>query len=273
VICFTERGRDSDFCPGATPAVGPAGDCKFKNEAANCTADFTAGVGASDSREFNGGTYVWSGFDYADGNTYAVDATGMLADRVGFEKPLQSWFRSWWLSNISVMDAGRPVLWAEARNLTGMTDVDTNRTLSGAAGTTDATSVTISIVDSWIAPPAARGNNTRSIHVYTNAPWVQLYVNSEPVSDKPVPVPFFGTATFAAVPFKAGNLTAAALDQTGAIVARQTVFTGGAAAGIKLALDAPSPITGTGSHLVADGQVRPIEAVKDCLHDRFLMRV
>jgi hypothetical protein len=235
------------------------------------------------------------------------------ADRVGFEKPMAKWFRSWWLSNISVMDAGRPVLWAEARSTTAGTDTSTDTSTSAdVVDIADATSYTLSIVDSWIAPPAGNttaGNTTRTIHVYTNAPWVQLYVNGEPAGEA-VPVPFFGWATFAAVPFEAGNLTAAALDHTAvSMVASETIFTGtvpslyshftiivlslyshctiivlslslrrsshvhytpyairihythtiytgGAAAAIKLVLDAPSPMTGTGPALVADGQVR-----------------
>jgi hypothetical protein len=65
IICFTERGIDTDFCPLADPATGPVGECKFKNEAANCTADPVMGVAASDSRPFNGGTFVWSGTVYS----------------------------------------------------------------------------------------------------------------------------------------------------------------------------------------------------------------
>ena len=63
-------------------------------------------------------------------------------------------------------------------------------------------------------------------------------------------------ATFPAVPFAPGNLTAEALDSTsgGTRLATYMVQTGGAAAKIRLSLDAPSPRTGTGAALVEDGQ-------------------
>ena len=59
-------------------------------------------------------------------------------------------------------------------------------------------------------------------------------------------VPFFGSAKFAEVAYEAGNLTAEALDASGARLAKHSVHSGGAAAQIRLSLDAPSPITGTG---------------------------
>ena len=178
------------------------------------------------------GTYIWSGFDYdVDGSTSGIQATatGMLADRVGFTKPLAWWFRAWWLSNISETDAGRPVLWPEAV----------------------AQPFTCHIVESWVAPPA--GNKTRSIHVYSNAASVQLYINNQPAGS-PAEVEYFGKADFPSVPFSAGNLTAVALDSSGQPVATDSVFTPGNLARIALTLDAPSPLTGTGSSLVADGQ-------------------
>ena len=46
------------------------------------------------------------------------------------------WTRAWWLSNISTSDAGRPVLWAEAR------------------AAVDYTGYTLHVVDHWTPPPA-----------------------------------------------------------------------------------------------------------------------
>ena len=98
VICESERGVDTDFCPdpdcrhagacadatgtgvhAAAAAAATADDvdvdvaavaapgsgCSYNNEVQNCTA---LQVGYSDSRDFNSGTFVWSGFDYMDGS-------------------------------------------------------------------------------------------------------------------------------------------------------------------------------------------------------------
>ena len=62
--------------------------CRYNNEVSNCTGNFLL---PSYSRPFMAGSYIWSGFDYdVDGSTSGASATatGMLADRVGFEKPL-----------------------------------------------------------------------------------------------------------------------------------------------------------------------------------------
>lgn len=105
-----------------------------------------------------------------------------------------------------------------------------------------------------------QGSSTRTIHVYTNAPFVRLWRNGNLVrvanatADGSIAVPFFGFATFAAVPFEQGNLTAEGLDLSGVRLATHAVFTSGTAVRIRLSLDAPSRDTGTGSALVADGQ-------------------
>ena len=111
---------------------------------------------------------------------------GLVADWAGIEKPLFWWFRSWWLSNVSIADAGRPAF--------------------AEPGKADTTKSTVYIVDSWTAPPAGRSN--RSVHVYTNAPSVRLWCNGGRVGE--VSVSFFGSATFPNVTFAPGNLTAEA---------------------------------------------------------------
>jgi beta-galactosidase len=63
VICPSERGVDSDACPNPVWPPTPGQNCLFNNEVSNCTA---LQVDYSDSRDFNMGTYVWSGFDYSD---------------------------------------------------------------------------------------------------------------------------------------------------------------------------------------------------------------
>jgi len=56
------------------------------------------------------------------------------------------------------------------------------------------------------------------------------------------------------VPFEPGNLTAEALSEAGDRLGSHTVLTPGVAAGIRLRMVSPSPVTGTGETLVADGQ-------------------
>ena len=216
--CKTERAVDTDFCP----EPGHNG-CIYNDELSACIG---AATNYSDSREFNAGTFLWAGFDHGSGDS---GASGLIADWAGIEKPLFWWFRSWWLSNISVADAGRPFLVGPGDTATGST---------------------VYIVDSWTPPPTGKTN--RSIHVYSNARSVRLWCNGELVGE--AAVAFFGSANFSAVPFSPGNLTAEALDAAGTRLATHTVYTGGAAAQIRLSLDAPSPRSGTGSALVADGQ-------------------
>jgi len=91
VICMSERGVDTDFCPRPGWVSNQPG-C-FNNEVANCTATQTL---PSDTRDFNAGTYIWSGFDYKSGDMVAdATATGVLGDVAGFLKPLRWWIRSW----------------------------------------------------------------------------------------------------------------------------------------------------------------------------------
>ena len=85
----------------------------------------------------------------------------------------------------------------------------------------------------------------------TDAPQIKLELNGKQII-APVAPPQFGNAQFS-IPFEAGNLTAACL-RHGAVLATDTKVTTGPAASIRLSLDAPSPLTGTGSFLVADGE-------------------
>lgn len=177
------------------------------------------------------------GFDYMDGSDLSGGgALGMLGDRAGFLKPIRWWFRSWWYSNKSTGDAGRPTLWpAEAQ------DDDAHRT-------------TVHIVDSWVPHPHPQVK-TRSIHVYTNAPFVRLAVNGVPATNV-MAVPFFGMATFPEVVFAPGALVADALGPDGTtVVASHTIQSPKAVpTALVLAIEAPSPRTGTGATLVADGE-------------------
>lgn len=240
--CLSQRGVDSDFCP--EPKDGGDNKCHdlmghggsdgvfYNNEIANCTA---GQVAWSDSRDFNAGTFVWSGFDYlgeSRGWPQVGKARGTVADLAGFAKESRWWFHSWWFSNISKADHGKPILWPEAVDV-------------------DPPGPTIYIPETWIAVPH---KTTRTIHVYTDAPSVRLTVNGKQIGQSVV-VPFFGFATFADVPYETGYASAEALDAAGNKLGKAyTIRTPGSAKSVRLSLDAPSPMTGTGSALVADGE-------------------
>ena len=116
-------------------------------------------VAASDSRDFVTGTFVWSGFDYygeASGFPQNTKCRGTVSDLAGFQKETAYWLRSWWLSNISDTDAGKPPL--DGIAWPNMEDKDT----------------TCFIIEAWQPAPAVYKRTDRSINVYTNAPSVKL---------------------------------------------------------------------------------------------------
>jgi hypothetical protein len=97
--------------------------------------------------------------------------------------------------------------------------------------------------------------HVRNVHVYTDSAYVRLELNGEIVTP-PTAVPAFGNAAFQ-VAFAPGNLTAVALaSPSGPAVGSFSALTPSSAASLRLTLDAPSPKTGTGSALVANGQAR-----------------
>eukprot|EP01060_Flectonema_neradi_P002083 TRINITY_DN1125_c0_g4_i1.p1 TRINITY_DN1125_c0_g4~~TRINITY_DN1125_c0_g4_i1.p1 ORF type:complete len:860 (+),score=185.18 TRINITY_DN1125_c0_g4_i1:47-2626(+) len=228
--CMSQRGVDEDTCQhphdgGCTdPATKLPAGVFYNNNIGECTSEQVA---ESDSLEYLTGTFVWSGFDYlgeARGWPQNTKCRGTICDVAGFYKETAYWLKSWWLSNISRSDAGRPV--------NPPFDADW----------------TVFIIDSWTAPLSGA---TRNIHVYTNAPSVKLYLNGEEVGSSDVP--FFGMATFTNVTYKPGNLTAVAVSE-GKAVASNSKVTTGVAKKIVLSLDAPSKLTQTGEYLVADGE-------------------
>jgi hypothetical protein len=150
---------------------------------------------------------------------------GTIADVAGFEKETAWWFRSWWLSNISSSDAGRPNI------------------------TTD-TTTTVRILDSWRAIP---GTKTRTMSVYTNAPRVDIYIDNRFVQTQEVP--YFGMATFTNVTFVSNsNFTAVAKDERNHVLGSHTVYTSQLPSSVRLSVDVPSTLTGTGEYLVLDGE-------------------
>jgi len=235
---MSQRGVDQDMCP--TPQDGGCQDVPtglhlppgafYNNNIGTCTADQ---VIESDQLDYDAGTFVWSGFDYlgeARGWPQNTKCRGTLADVAGFDKESIHWFRSWWLSNISRSDAGRPLV-----------NVDDEDDLW-----------TLHIVETWIEIP---GKTTRTINVYTNCPRVTLQLNGKHLAGFVEDVSFFGMATFERVPYEAGNLTALGWDATGKnLVASHSTFTPGEAAALSLSIDVPSVATGTGDAVLADGE-------------------
>ena len=130
--------------------------------------------------------------------------------------------------------------------------------------------VEVHIVESWESPDhwnETKGNVTRTIHAYSNAPIIELFVNGKSQGKQTV-VPMVegdqGTyAEWLQVPWEPGILTAFAQSMDGAELARTTKETtndvdnsdnssGGVS--LVLSLDCPSPHTGTGDALFLDGQ-------------------
>lgn len=151
-------------------------------------------------------------------------------DLAGFPKAPVFWFRSWWLSNISTSSPDRPPLPAAS------------------------TAFVCHIVETWKANPAD-ASKPRVIHVYTNAPMAALTLNGNAAGGSAQSVRQFGYAQFS-VGFAPGALIASCLDNDGSTVLATSAprNSWGAAAAVRLSLDAPSAATGTGSALYLDGQ-------------------
>ena len=160
------------------------------------------------------------------GNWPHVSSSFGSFDVGGIPKAASFWLRSWWLSNVSTSDAGRPPL-----------DPAT-------------TTTTVRLVESWA--PAGGGGNTRKLNAYSNAPFVQLYVNGAAQGGRVAMGPF-SHVTWNAINYAPGNVTVAALSASGAVLATHTRKSWGAAVALRLSCDAPSDSTGTGSAVYLDG--------------------
>ena len=218
----------------------------------------------SDSRGFNAGTFVWSGFDYlgeSRGWPQTVKTRGAVGDAAGFTKESAWWLRSYWLSAVSETDHGRPA------NPPAL--VPSHGAMAHPGTGVTSTQTTAFIVESWTPPSSAgraRGGPNRTVHVYSNAASVALTLNGEPVAGGGRSTPdSFGIARFS-VPFAPGTLQvdsylASDLGAHGApgeapaeVATSFAVATPGPPATLALSLDAPNAATGTGTALVADGE-------------------
>ena len=120
----------------------------------------------------------------------------------------------------------------------------------------------VNIVESW--EPPVEGRTSRTIHVYSNAPVVELFVNSKSFGRRYISLAINGTGSYAewlAVPWEAGNLTVMGFSRINELlsasplpVAFDSKVSSGQATRINLVLDCPSPVTGTGEELWLDGQ-------------------
>lgn len=149
-------------------------------------------------------------------------------DLAGFAKAPVYWFRSWWLSNITMDSPDRPPI--------------------------PSSSLVVHIVETWKANPSDP-SKPRTIHVYSNAPFVSLALNGVPVSTSPQAIAQFGFATYSAT-YTPGSLIATAFASDGTTVLGTSLprNSWGNATAIKLSIDVPSPLSGTGNRLFLDGE-------------------
>lgn len=195
-------------------------------------------VNASDGVEYAAGTFVWTLFDYYGEPPSAgltVSSTYGQFDLMGFAKPAAFWFRSQWLLNVT---DGRPDKTFETNG-----------------------KYEVKLVESWESPDSwdrTKGNTTRTIHAYSNAPFIELFVNNASQGILPVSTMNLGAGSYAEfenVKWVAGTLAAVGrMEQDGDSVASTAIKTCGPPVALKLSLDCPSPHTGTGSALFLDGQ-------------------
>ncbi|CAB9511983.1 galactosidase BoGH2A [Seminavis robusta] len=231
--CNTMRGEDEGCETGRD---NPHSGCVQKTFNARCLERL---VNASDGVAYAAGTMVWTLFDYYGEPPMAglhVSSTYGQFDLCGFPKPAAFWFRTQWLLGVSDTSYDKPFLTHD--------------------------SYEVQIVESWESPDSwnsTRGNKTRSIHAYSNAPFIELLANGHSQGAHPlVPMTRGSDGSYAewtSVAWEAGSLTAVALsgDQSTHLAATERA-TNGKAASLSLSLDSPSEATGTGSALFLDGQ-------------------
>eukprot|EP00038_Savillea_parva_P030026 m.75023 g.75023 ORF g.75023 m.75023 type:complete len:1021 (+) comp8957_c0_seq1:151-3213(+) len=233
--CETQRGEDTDLLPFVNQSR-----VYFSNENAACVEEQTQ---RSNSLDYVGGTFVWTLHDYlGEPGAYPhISSSFGSFDLAGFAKAPAWWYRSWWLADIPLDDAGRPPLAAKD------------------------TTTFCKLVESW--QPLPNASTKRTLNVYTNAPFARITVTpttpmhgdtaaTSTTVTPTVAVPPFGSAVFSNVQYVAGSARADCLDGNGAsanVLASDSKSTWGTAHAIKLSVDVPSLATGTGTRLYLDG--------------------
>lgn len=174
------------------------------------------------------GSMVWTGLDYygeSHGWPYRSSSYGSY-DLSGFSKAAAYWYRSWWLSSVPVDAADRPPIGVHRQ---------------------------AHIVQAWQPSVVGQaGADSRTVQGYTDAASAELFVNGASLGVKNVAP--LGYAEWDNVAYAPGNATMVARDGSGGVVATHTRLTAGSAVALQLSIDAPSPSTGTGAALLADGQ-------------------
>lgn len=201
---------------------------------ARCAESNTA-TNASDGVNYAVGTMVWTLFDYYGEPPVGgleVSSTYGQYDLVGFPKAAAFWYRVQWL-------------------LTIKDNPDKTFPTNNA--------VEVHLVESWESPdsfPSTRGNTTRDVHAYSNAPEIELFVNGKSQGSRSVIPMRQGPGSYAewlAVPWEAGELKAVAKDSNGKALATTARNTNRKATKLGLTIDAPSISTGTGTSVLLDG--------------------
>ena len=230
--CVTQRGED--FADKSIPVLG-----NFNADCLSAQTEYQL------NRKFVAGCMVWTLFDYYGephpfGWPHVSSSFGSI-DLAGFPKASAYWFRSWWLYN------------AMMNHSTGGNDYPINPPSlvnqdSAPSQDNAKDGYLVHIVEHWEPHPNA---NTRTIHVYTNAPMAELFINGK--SQGVQQLVWQGWAQWS-VTFASGNLTATAISDQHVVMATHTILTSGSPAKIIASIDVPSEKTGTGSALVLDGQ-------------------
>ena len=230
--CTTQRGED--FPDSSKFLLG--------NFNANCNKGQTE---SQLDRSYVAGCMVWTLFDYygepAFGWPHISSSFGSI-DLAGFAKASAYWYRSWWLYN------------GVHNHSTGGIDVPLKPPKlinpdAAPAEDNEQDGYLVHIVEHWDKNDAA---TKRTVHVYTNAPSTELFVNGKSQGVKTLV--WQGWAEWDGIAYEDGNLTAHAIDDKNNVVATHTRLTTADAVKITAQLDVPSLETGTGSALVLDGQ-------------------
>ena len=228
--CVTQRGEDF---PSKTVLGNFNGNCNSEQTEYQLNRGYVAGC------------MVWTLFDYYGephpvGWPHVSSSFGSI-DLAGFAKASAYWYRSWWLYN------------AMKNHSTGGIDVPINppklvNPSSAPQEDNAKDGYLVHIVENWESNDHA---NSRIIHVYTNAPMVELFINDK--SQGVQQLVWQGWAEWN-VTYTPGNLTATALSSQHSIVATHTIITSSAPSRIVAYVDVPCKDTGTGTSLILNGQ-------------------
>jgi hypothetical protein len=188
------------------------------------------------------GSYLPQGEPYGHNNGAAsnygwphVGSSFGSFDLAGFPKAAVWWYRALWLSGIGEKSPDRPPL-PQSHTIRIVQD---NEKASRAR----APGLQRSLSDGQ--------DLINIIQVYSSCPTVELLVNGVSQGNRTVQRYMWAEFNFSYV---AGNLTAVGYSASGAVVATHTVETTSAAVGLRVSVDVPSAITGTGEALMLDGQ-------------------